>query len=420
MLRSLRGAFILWLAIALGVYVVGISLAIADNASAPSAINQPSGNPGGTQPSNPGGGGTPVGNLGGSTNPSGGTTGGTTNPGGTPQQVNGFDPDHGISFAALTAAQQDAYDQLLEHLVAREESFDIQNTDPNALDRAYDAVRYDHPELFWLEGYSYSMLPSSTTITVTPSFVFTQQEIDSLTQEIESAADAALATIPTQGSTYEKVRAIYEWVVLQTDYQEGPNDQTIVGVFLDESAVCAGYSRAFQYLCHKLEIPCSYVSGTVDGRGNHAWCLVNIDGTNTYVDVTWGDPVFEDPSQADPDNINYDYLCVTSEELYRDRSATSPTSGLPICDSTQYDYYVLSGTYVDTLGDDGIAAYVGQAANAGESSVGMKFSTQEDYDTAVSFLESDDLFSLGVLPSTATTISYRTNETLRIIEISWE
>lgn len=406
----------MWLSVALGIYAMGMCFAVFGNGAVQPAVTQPSGNTSGNQPNtvNPSGGGTP-----GST--SGGSVNGGTNPSGGNSQLTSqaSSIEHGISHSTLTATQQDTYDQLLEHLTAREESFDVVNTDQNALDRAYEAVHHDHPELFWLEGYSYSMSPSSTTITVSPTFSCTQQEIDTLTAEIEAASNAALSTIPDQGTTYEKVRAIYEWVVLQTDYQNGPNDQSIRGVFLDGSAVCAGYSRAFQYLCHRLDIPCGYVSGTVNGRGNHAWCLVDIDGTNTYVDVTWGDPAFEDPSRDTLSNITYDYLCVTTDELYRDRTALSPVSGLPVCDSTEYDFYRLQGTYVDKPGDEAVRECVGQAASSGDVSVAIKLASQEEYEDAVAFIE-NDLFSKGVLPVSATSISYRTNETLYIIEISWE
>jgi len=50
------------------------------------------------------------------------------------------------------------------------------------------------------------------------------------------------------------------------------------------NVVCAGYAKAYQYLCDLAKLSCYYVSGYTSG--NHAWNIVTLDGKNYLVDVT--------------------------------------------------------------------------------------------------------------------------------------
>ena len=59
-----------------------------------------------------------------------------------------------------------------------------------------------------------------------------------------------------------------------------------------------------------------FVTGTAKG-GSHAWCKVLLDGNWYNIDPTWGDPQFfdSDGQAADYGWVNYDYLCVTDDDL---------------------------------------------------------------------------------------------------------
>ena len=88
-------------------------------------------------------------------------------------------------------------------------------------------------------------------------------------------------------------------------YKNDPKDSTLdnawnpVYVFDDDDTnqvVCEGYSKAFQYLCDKSDLPsntkCYTVSGQMaggTGSGAHMWNIVRIDGKSYLVDVTNSD-----------------------------------------------------------------------------------------------------------------------------------
>lgn len=156
--------------------------------------------------------------------------------------------------------------------------------------------------------------------------VRSQTQYERATKAINSQVDSFRQSLPNNTSNYDKVRAAYEYVINQSDYDlSAPNGQNVVGVFQDKRSVCAEYSNAFCYLLRSVGVPCGCISGTIIGRGRHMWNIVTIDGINTLVDSTWGNPHYlcEDDGSISG-AITYSYLCVTSAEL-----AHTPTRRQP-------------------------------------------------------------------------------------------
>ncbi|MDE6923856.1 MAG: hypothetical protein K2P59_01155 [Acetatifactor sp.] len=220
------------------------------------------------------------------------------------------------------------------------------------IDRIFQCVLNDHPELFYVEGYSYVKYTRGAKIT---SIVFSgsyTMDFDTAVErkaEIEAAADEILAQVDEDASDYDKVKYVYETLIRDTEYQlNAPDNQNIYSVFINHTSVCQGYAKATQYLLDRLGIDCSLVLGTVDTGEVHAWNLVKIDGSYYYVDTTWGDASYqvngggEETSDYCLPEINYDYLCVTTAELLRTHTLSDQLP-MPVCDSTENNYYVREG-----------------------------------------------------------------------------
>ena len=78
------------------------------------------------------------------------------------------------------------------------------------------------------------------------------------------------AGISQEASTYEKIKYVYEYIINSTDYNEnGQDTQNIQSVLLYHSSVCAGYSKAFQYLLNRMGFSCTYITGTIRDGGDH-------------------------------------------------------------------------------------------------------------------------------------------------------
>jgi len=326
------------------------------------------------------------------------------------------DADAGFWYKGLSEHQQMIYGTFLQALRDRQERFVLEDCTTSDAETAYWAIRGDHPELFWLGGYDYGELGGS--VTIVPEFTVSPDQIDALQAQIDEQVAEALSGLAEDASPYERLRHCYEWIVDRTDYREGERDQTIVGVFVDHEAVCAGYTRALQYLLARQGIPCTYVRGEAQGRGAHGWNLVWLDGTPTYVDVTWGDPTFvgDDGTILPGDVVVHDYLCITTDEISRDHTAIEPTD-LPICESTVYDYYRLEGTYLDGFSALALRELIQRASERGETTLRFKLGSQEAYEEAFAFVNSQEVFRCFDDPVDSITIANQ--DEMRILAIDW-
>lgn len=325
--------------------------------------------------------------------------------------------EHGLWYEQLNEDERRVYDWLLAYLPAREETFTIMEATEEEAGPAFRAVMGDHPELFWLTGaYTYRQPQDGSFIEITPAFVMPADEVAALESQVESVVSEIMALIPAEASEYDRARICYEWIIDNTTYDEAAHDQSIQGVFLDRVAVCAGYARAFQHLMHEMGVRCDYLSG-----GGHAWNLVWIDGTPTYVDTTWGDPVFmAENGERAPQTMVYDYLCLTADELYRNHTVGGPVSDpqvLPACDSTTYDYYRMNGLFFDEFSADGLAALIEEAAWHGETSVRVKYGSAEGYQQALDYLQ-QEVFAIPALAE-VNSIYRGGDEVLRIVSVDW-
>ena len=249
-----------------------------------------------------------------------------------------------------------------------------------------------------------------------PKRAASEDEMLAVWAQIKQAADEALAGLDPNASTYQKVQYCYDWMLDHVSYEEGVHDQTVEGVFVDQRVVCAGYTRGFQFLCQRLGIPCDMLAGTLDDGDSHSWNIVWIDGTPTCVDVTAGDA--EDAALLPGEGRVYDYLCLTAAELNQDRTIDEHLTRLPVCDSAVYDYYHLTGTFMEEFDVNALATMIGQASANGSTTLRFKLGSDEAYAAAADFVLTQDVYSL--MPSYVTRVSTVRLEQLHILGLSWE
>lgn len=179
---------------------------------------------------------------------------------------------------------------------------------------AFLVLAADHPELSWISHTSYSLPLSVMSIDGiklnSANFVLKSGYNYGTAAEINSAVDNAKKEIGTEGSRYELVEAIHDYICNITDYNHtAVSDnkpayydtgwyQTSYSAFYPISSnketeirtVCAGYATAFKVLCDSYDIPCVTVSGKVSSGENHMWNYVKMEDGKWYaVDVTWDD-----------------------------------------------------------------------------------------------------------------------------------
>jgi len=300
-------------------------------------------------------------------------------------------------FNQLPSELNEIYRELYARLSAGETSADLYaRVSVDDFWTAYYAVLADHPELFWI-GTAAQVTSSALTgevVAFESETVVAEEEREAMRQQLESTADACIAAIDPTFSDYGKIKAVYEYLIDTTDYDaSAPDNQCIQSALIGHASVCAGYSKAFQYILHRMGYFCTYITGTIEDGGSHGWNLVRIDGNYYHVDVTWGDPVFAGSFESGTGITakNYSYLCCTDGEICRTHTPDGSVT-LPACTDESYNYYRLNGMYYETFDYDAVYSALMNSVWNDRESVSLKFGSREAFDTACY-----ELFENGML-----------------------
>lgn len=284
------------------------------------------------------------------------------------------------------------------------------------VDKIYNAVMMDHPEYFYVDGYEYTIYTrgeKTLGIELTAKYTLDMESCLERKNEIREAAEDILYYAPETDDDYEKIKYVYETVILNTDYDmEAEDNQNIYSVLVGDASVCQGYAKTTQYLLNQLGVECSIVYGQVREGEYHSWNVVKSNGDYYHVDTTWGDASYSMDGESDePESapqINYDYLCITTEQITQTHKIKEIVD-VPDCTADADNYYIREGNFfyeydAEQLDDVFYAAY-----DADSEMVTLKCDTRELYEEFYSRLVEEQLV-FDYLYEEYDSISYVENE----------
>lgn len=235
------------------------------------------------------------------------------------------EPEFDSAFKSLDYNQQEIYKMLYaislempDGFVKLYKRYDNVNRDISV---AYNALLYDHTEIFWMP-YTYILSEYSYGGKIYTAIAFNYEGKNGNTnysikkserEKMQNAFDKRIEEILKEtknlNSEYEKEKFFNDYICENTNYvTDGPLVGTAYGALINNKAHCEGYSRAFKYLCNKVGIECDLVCGVSFNEG-HMWNVVHIDGAHSNVDVTWNDRA---------EYKSYLYFNVTDEQIKYD------------------------------------------------------------------------------------------------------
>ena len=246
----------------------------------------------------------------------------------------------------------------------------------DAVQNTYSKPHYDNVKKtrnFYIDGVKETMSVSTSNMLYKavawgyrPEFMGSQKE--NLQQIYKNAKDALSYIVSDEMSEYEKVHAIYDYIIYNVRYDHdcaNAEDKYVSGnlslnekmkyygyylegIFLnkfykkDMHAVCDGKSKAFVLMCGIEGITAVRISGEAssDGKnfGGHAWnkVLLDLNGTGDkewyFVDTTWGD-VGDDSKEF----LSHAYFLLSDDEV-KNTHVENPGHDYPKAEG-KFDYY---------------------------------------------------------------------------------
>ena len=227
----------------------------------------------------------------------------------------------------LNDNEKELYRQIYANAFAMTDSFkpcvEIFSTN---VGRVVEAVFNDHPILFWIEtSYGCKYGADGKVVEISLQYNETAKKAEQSKQKFNEKAEEILSVARTLSSDYEKEKYVHDKLAAKETYNAGASmSQSAYSALVNGETVCAGYTRAFQYLMQQLGIPCYYCRG-YSGE-NHAWNIVKLYGDYYNVDLTWDDVEVG----------NYDYFNRTDADLAQTHIRKSLSVKLPACVGTLY------------------------------------------------------------------------------------
>lgn len=311
---------------------------------------------------------------------------------------------------------QQLYAEILLIMQGHHTRIPLCSTDAVQIETASACVLLDHPEIFYVDGYSYEKYMFAgmvEKIMFTANYTMTTEEVEQSKGLIQEYVDACMQGLPQGATDYDKVKYVYEFIILNTEYNlNAPENQNICSVFLYRESVCLGYAKAIQYLLQQMGVECCVVTGSVITGEGHAWNLVRINGQYYYVDATWGDASYlSDTGTASAlSNINYDYLCITTQDLLKTHIIDNPVK-VPSCIMTIDNYYVKEGLYLNNLDSLKIESIFDAAYDNNMDCISIRCANETVFQEVQSnLLDNQQIFSY-LRPQTET-LAYVYNEDL--------
>lgn len=185
-------------------------------------------------------------------------------------------------------------------------SFGVPDTEASAL---ATLIFDDIPETFHVNGISYS-IRNGRVKDLYLTYACTKSQYDVMLGECYDVASEILEGIKGNSALddVQKALLVHDRLAVLCEYD---SKNLATGIIPDESfnmygalskrvAVCQGYAEAYVYILRMIGID-SYLceSDTL----NHAWNIVEINGKEYHVDVTWDDPTNDITGQVQHKNF---------------------------------------------------------------------------------------------------------------------
>lgn len=239
-------------------------------------------------------------------------------------------------YSQLPKPLQTVYHAIYTGVSALKPSFAVPKVERHTLSEIFLMLRLDHPEIFYLTGFSYRFYPQASNVEFIPEYLFDKNKIlehqKALSARVEKLCRPARDMDEWQAEQY-----IHDFICQNVRYDKlkKPYSHEIIGPLAQGVGVCEGIAKSVKMLCDALGIWCIIALSEANPENGvtyrHAWNVLRLGNAYYHLDATFDNSLGKDSI------LRYDYFNLSDELIFRDHETL--VFPVPTCnDSTQLYY----------------------------------------------------------------------------------
>ena len=243
-------------------------------------------------------------------------------------------------YQKMDRQKQAVYHGMLQGVRQLADQIQLPRVDGKELYDIFFQMRLDHPEIFWVVGFSWKYYPDSPNLIFVPEYLFEKGKIKehqiALTSRVEKLARQA------QGlSEWEKEKYVHDFICKNVRYDKfkKPYSHEIIGPLGQGVGVCEGIAKAVKVLCDALGLWCMIaICGNNPEKGikyRHTWNIVRIGGQYYHLDATFDNSLTR--GAREDAECRYDYFNLDDKAMFRDHEPLIAPA--PVCTDNGHFYY---------------------------------------------------------------------------------
>lgn len=192
----------------------------------------------------------------------------------------------------LPPEEQEFYKQIVNNLLQFHFRifFRVNADKRDAIQNVIQAVHLDHPELFYVDFWSYTFQVSPLPVGIIIEFhsLLLEEAVYSVSNTLSRYVHDLAMQIHSEKNDLQYYYRIAHHISKDTSYVNSGSafwEHTAAGPVLNHRCVCEGISKLYLYVCQRLELPCAVITGSLNGVP-HGWNMIEVNNKVRYVDVT--------------------------------------------------------------------------------------------------------------------------------------
>ncbi len=188
---------------------------------------------------------------------------------------------------------------------------------PEDMIRVFNAVFFDHPELWYLRQYDKNgCVPhSENTRMAYLTYSMDINKIPASDKELQQAADALTEKISTLTADLDKIAYLsgylYDKCSINWATYNDTQHSSAFELLVEKHGVCVGFASGTTFMLHRWGIPAIMGRGKVSSGVSHCWAIIEKDGTYHCVDN-----YFMKDKGSGTERSVADYFCFDSLDIF--------------------------------------------------------------------------------------------------------